>query len=106
MAPHPPHWLAQRMQLHSYNEVIGELEPSHSAERGFLTHLRFIMLVLLLYAHAFPLPYVSGWLSPGDPDPAGQRMKLLQWELMGLPNIMALFFECVRFHSNIATPHT
>ena len=35
-----------------------------------------------------------GWLSPGNPDPAGSRIKLLRQELKSLPNIKGLFFEC------------
>ena len=39
-----------------------------------------------------------GWLSPGDHDPAGRRMKVLRRALKARPYIVALFFECATRH--------
>ena len=34
-----------------------------------------------------------GWLSAGDPDPAGERMRMLRGALKELPHIEAVFFD-------------
>ena len=36
-----------------------------------------------------------GWLSPGDPDPEGRRVQVLQKALRARPHIVSFFFECV-----------
>ena len=39
------------------------------------------------------LPF-AGWLSMGDPDPAGQRMQVVRQALAKNPHIEGLFWEC------------
>ena len=36
-----------------------------------------------------------GWLSPGDPDPAGSRVAVVRSALEEHPQIEAFFWECV-----------
>ena len=40
-----------------------------------------------------------GWLCPGNPDPAGRRMRILRRTLMANPYIVAIFFECAQEYS-------
>ena len=37
----------------------------------------------------------SGWLSPGDPDPGGERVAIVCEALSAASHIEGLFFECV-----------
>ena len=37
---------------------------------------------------------VAGWLSPGNPDPAGQRLQVVQQALAKHTHIQGLFWEC------------
>ena len=42
----------------------------------------------------------AGWLSPGDPDPAGQRLQVVRRALAQNPHIKGLFWECAHAQSN------
>ena len=41
----------------------------------------------------------AGWLSPGDPDPAGRRLEVVRRALAENQHIEGLFWECARGHA-------
>jgi hypothetical protein len=75
-----------------YRQQLEELERSGASPSPLLSPEEAVALILQGDRSVGAVTH--GWLSPGNPDPAGSRMKLLRQELKSLPNIKGIFFEC------------
>ena len=84
-----------------YRQQLEELERSGASPSPLLSPEEAVALILQGDRSVGAVTH--GWLSPGNPDPAGSRMKLLRQELKSLPNIKGIFFECA--HRSTRTQH-
>ena len=75
-----------------YRQQLEELEKSGTSPSPLLSPEEAV--ALLLQGDRSLGAVTHGWLSPGDPDPAGRRMKLLRRVLKERRYIVAIFFEC------------
>ena len=75
-----------------YRQQLEELERDGASPSPLLSPAEAV--ALLQQGDRSIGSVTHAWLSPGNPDPAGTRMKVLRQALKAQPYITAIFFEC------------
>ena len=74
-----------------YRQQLEELERQGASPSPLLSPMEAVKLIRRGNRGIGAVTH--GWLSPGNPDPAGARMKVLKEALKERPHIVAIFFE-------------
>ena len=74
-----------------FRQQLEELERSGASPSPLLSPAAAVALIRQGKRGAGAITH--GWLSPGDPDPAGRRMQVVRRAIKARPHIKGLFFE-------------